>query len=371
MIFKENEIYKLDGAQQNLPGFDDKYHNIVDYILKITDEIWEQRAIWVIHETYETDVLIHSGAEKIHGVDSVISGTIKTLSAFPDRIMGGETVIWSKDKNGEFFSSHRIGSTATNTGESAFGAPTGKKVFFRTIADCAIRENKIYEEWLVRDNLHLIKQLGFDPVEMAKRDTRYKNVKTKYNNTIASNGKVHSFDLTKPEDLVHSLFENVWKTQDFAKLDEYYYVLSKVHSICEKDLVGPAQLRNHLEEIFASFPDAKFEVQRITCNELEEETEVAVRWKMVGTHSGDGFFSPASGKEIVMPGICHYIIKDGKIHEEWMIFDGFDVLCQIHADAKIETSFSQNGKEDIDLKNKKKHSVLLKKLLEQEILKKI
>ena len=77
--------------------------------------------------------------------------------------------------NGHFYTSHRIASTATNEGDSVFGKATGRKVFFRTIADCKIANNKIYEEWLVRDNLYLIQQLGFDPVEMAKRDYRYKN----------------------------------------------------------------------------------------------------------------------------------------------------------------------------------------------------
>ena len=31
------------------------------------------------------------------------------------------------------------------------------------------------------------------------------------------------------------------------------------------------------------------------------------------------------------PFISHYLIKNEEIVEEWMIFDGFDVLCQIHA----------------------------------------
>lgn len=370
MIFNEKEIYTLNGAQQNLPGFDEKYHNIVDYILKITDEIWEQRAVWVIYDTYEKDILIHVGAEKIHGVEAVVSGTIKTLSSFPDRKMNGEAVVWSQHKNGTFFSSHRISSTATNLGNTPFGKSTNKKVFFRTIADCAIRENKIYEEWLVRDNLHLVKQLGFDPVEMAKRDTRYKNGRALGSNVIinfsknGNNENAKSFDLSKPEQIVYSLFENVWKNQDFDKLIDYYDVLGIVHSICDKDLVGPDQLKDYLKDLFASFSNIKLEVQRITCNELEHETELALRWKLVGIHSGNGFFGSASGKEIVMPGICHYIVKDGKIHEEWMLFDGFDVLCQIHADAIPETSFSSNGLADSHPKNKETTLAFIKEMNE-------
>ncbi len=366
MIFTEKEIYELDGAKQDLPGFNEKYINIVDYILKITDEIWEQRAVWVIYDTYANDILIHSAARQIKGVDEVVSGTIKTLASFPDRKMKGETVIWSRNKCGDFFSSHRIASTATNTGSTEFGAATGKKVFFRTIADCAIRENKIFEEWLVRDNLYIIEQLGFNAIEMAKRDQRYKN-RTKARNEKpkkAVNGKQYFFDLDKPAELIHSLYENVWSKRDFEQLANYYHNLAKIHSICDKELLGYGQLKGYLENIFATLPNADVEVQRITCNELDGKSEVAVRWQLRGTHLGDGLFGPASGKEIELPGISHYTVKDGKIHEEWMVFDGYDALCQIYADINIETTSSVYKEEGLNRNNKKRTIALIKEMNE-------
>lgn len=59
-------------------------------------------------------------------------------------------------------------STATNLGDSNFGPATGKKVNFRTVIDCACTENRIHEEWLVRDNLWIVTQFGLDPVKVAK-----------------------------------------------------------------------------------------------------------------------------------------------------------------------------------------------------------
>ena len=69
MVYSEVKIYKRDGLQQDLPGFDKKYNNIVDYILKITEEIWEDKEVYVINDTYRKDILIHTGARKINGVD--------------------------------------------------------------------------------------------------------------------------------------------------------------------------------------------------------------------------------------------------------------------------------------------------------------
>ena len=335
MIFTENIDYKLNHGVQELPGFDSKYLNIVDYILKITEEIWEDRAIWVIYDTYFDNIPIHSGAGTIYGVDEVVKGTLKTLSSFPDRKMKGEAVIWSKIGEQHFYSSHRIASTATNLGATAFGKATGKKVFFRTIADCLVTENKIIEEWLVRDNLHLVQQLGFDPVEMAKRNQRYKNRKNGNGTHQVQNGadmsRLDLLDANSSAKLVFSLFEDVWENKNFEKIPTYYAQSATIHAICGKDLTTAHATQKYLKNLFASFPNADVHLERISCNEKEGVTEVAARWKLVGKHSGNGFFGAPSGQEVVVLGISHYLIKNEEIVEEWMIFDGFDVLCQIHA----------------------------------------
>lgn len=358
MVFTENIEYKLNLGRQELPNFDAKYLNIVDYILKITEEIWEQRAVWVIYDTYSKDIPIHSGAGTTYGIEAVVNGTIKTLSSFPDRKMGGEAVIWSKVGNNHFYSSHRIASTATNLGDTDFGKATGKKVFFRTIADCLVTENKIVEEWLVRDNLHLVQQLGFDPVEMAKQDGRYKGEW----HSFSRNGSVLKDFNDMPcqvgsnqaANLITNLFEKVWKTRQFDALYNYYEVLASCNMICGEILRGPRLVKKYMENLFASFPDAEVHLERVSCNEKGEETEVAARWKIIGTHTGNGFFSPASGKKIIMPGISHFILKEGKIVEEWMVFDGFDVLCQIHADAAVIPHISSNDTDNKRLYHKKR-----------------
>ena len=332
MIHVETQEYTLDGPTQSLPGFDEKYHNIVDYILKITDEIWEKRAIWEINNTYTRDIVIHSGARKVTGIESVINGTIETLSSFPDRKMLGEAVIWSMSDNGHFYTSHRIASTATNEGDSVFGKATGRKVFFRTIADCKIANNKIYEEWLVRDNLYLIQQLGFDPVEMAKRDYRYKN---KYSLAYqpaapAENETISPFDHSIDEELVLSLFKT-WDDRNYNDFRHYYSEQSVLYGICNYELTGPQQISSFVKNVLDSFTGAKVTVERITSNQTKNKTELAARWKITGTHNGDGFFKGATGIPVIVMGISHFIISEGSIAEEWMVFDGFDVLCQIHA----------------------------------------
>ncbi|MEM1214327.1 MAG: ester cyclase [Bacteroidota bacterium] len=349
MIYSENTVYQLDGQQQDLPGFDEKYANIVDYVLKITDEIWEQRAIWVINETYTEDVLVHVGGRKIIGIEPVITGTLNTLASFPDRTMGGETVIWAEDEPGQFFSSHRIASTVTNLGATEYGAATGQKAFFRTIADCLIRDNKIYEEWLVRDNLALLQQLGYDPTELAKKDQRYakqapQDTTPQLSVHLAEVAATHT-DSTIAR--VAQLFDQGWHHRQLDTLSDYYAEAVKAHVPGGQSLAGLANYADFLTTVLAAFPQATFKCERITCNHLEEETEVAVRWKIIGQHTGEGFFGAPSGQRIVLPGISHFKLVEDKIVEEWLLFDGYDALCQIHRPAA-------EPREDTALANKKR-----------------
>ncbi|WP_166385848.1 ester cyclase [Polaribacter sp. 11A2H] len=330
------ETLKLerDGLKQDLPGFGKKYINIVDYILEITEDIWEKKEIDVINETYEKDILIHTGARIINGVETVITGTIDTLASFPDRKMGGEAVIWSTDNKGDFYSSHRIISTATNLGETIYGKATGKKITFRTIADCKVANNKIYKEWLVRDNLSILLQLGFDPVEMAKKDVTYK--KTPIAIPINSNQEIAKQDLEYPENLVYSLITNVWKQNNFEDLAEYLAADSTLYAAGNQEISGITKIKEYIQTVLASFTDLSIGVERITSNREEGLTHIAARWYLKGKTTEKGVFGKRSVDEIFIPVLSHYTVKNGKITDEWMVYDGFDALCQIYSQTNTQ-----------------------------------
>ena len=336
MVFTEEKIYVRDGLKQNLPGFNKKYNNIVDYILKITEEIWEEKQVYVINDTYTKNILIHTGATKINGIDKVIQGTFNTLDSFPDRKMAAEAVVWSKDGEGVFYSSHRIGSYATNLGETIFGKATGKKVFFRTIADCKVKNNKIFEEWLVRDNLAILQQLGFNPIEMAKKDTTYKAVKPNFafNKTYKTleKGNLNGTVLTPKETLIYTLFNTIWKENNTNNIEDFYTEASTLHAICNNNIEGKTAIQSYLNTFLNSFKNFNTKLERITSNKLEDgTTEIATRWFVKGIYKTGGVLGDALEKEVYIPVITHYHIKDQKIKNEWMVFDGFDALCQVYS----------------------------------------
>ncbi|MBO1911323.1 hypothetical protein J4G37_41850, partial [Microvirga sp. 3-52] len=47
-------IKKDEQRKQSMKGFNPEYNNIVDYIVKITRQIWKEKDIGLIYDTYST-----------------------------------------------------------------------------------------------------------------------------------------------------------------------------------------------------------------------------------------------------------------------------------------------------------------------------
>ena len=65
-------------------------------------------------------------------------------------------------------SSHRILTTATHLGNGVYGKASGKALKYRVIADCHAINNQINDEWLIRDQGAVVRQLGLDPKDYAQ-----------------------------------------------------------------------------------------------------------------------------------------------------------------------------------------------------------
>ena len=77
-----------------MQGFDQKFRDLPDYILKITYQIWEDKDVESIREYYAKGIPVRSPAGVVYGPDAVVKATYATLEEFPDRQLLGEDVIW-------------------------------------------------------------------------------------------------------------------------------------------------------------------------------------------------------------------------------------------------------------------------------------
>ena len=96
------EILAPRPRRQDLSGFEPVYSDIVDYILRCTHRIWEEKNVGLCRTHYGEDCVVHTLAGETRGVDQVIANTLATLAEFPDRTLLGEDVIWSEDAPGRY-----------------------------------------------------------------------------------------------------------------------------------------------------------------------------------------------------------------------------------------------------------------------------
>ena len=140
-----------------------RWSDFPDYIISITREIWEERRIDTLRATYAPGIVVRTPMGIATGNEGVIASTMATLHEFPDRQLLADDVIWSASDAHGHLSSHRILSTGTHRADGAFGPATGRPFAAYVLADCAADGPAIYDEWLVRDQGGIVRQLGHEP----------------------------------------------------------------------------------------------------------------------------------------------------------------------------------------------------------------
>ena len=69
----------------SMRGFDPDFEDLPDYIIKITERIWEGRGIGLIRRWYSDDCPVHTTMGPLKGSEAMVAGTLETLNALPQR----------------------------------------------------------------------------------------------------------------------------------------------------------------------------------------------------------------------------------------------------------------------------------------------
>ncbi|HEY0034980.1 MAG TPA: alpha/beta fold hydrolase, partial [Devosia sp.] len=329
---------------QSLDGFDDIYTDIVDYIIRCTHKIWDERDIGLIYTHYTHNCVLYGTTGTIYNREDVVRDTIQRLVSFPERRGMGTQVIWNGNDKDGFYTSHLVTGSGRHTQYGHLGQPTFKPFVSRTIADCMVHRNKIYREWVVADQMAIIKQLGLDPNHFAMRMAKAKFDAGLTSLDIGENRRF--LGQTPPTEkadvsLAHNdveaqtieMLHEVFTKRMFGRIAQDYAGNAQYHGPLMKELYGVAAIIHQHLGLIGSLPDASYEVQHLASNPCEEGgTKVAVRWIMEGHHLGYGILNELgdpTGKRVQVMGMSHYHWKDGKIVDEWNVYDELSLLVQV------------------------------------------
>lgn len=314
--------------RMDLPGFADEFVDFPHYIIRITERIWHDREVELCLDWYADDCTIHTMAGAIQGAQTVVDNTWATLKAFPDRRLDGDNVIWSDEGGGAFYSSHLITSKMTNEGPSEFGPVTGRKSRVQTIAECLCKENRVVEEWLVRDNLAAVQQLGFDPDRVAREQAQNDVINSfslidfhADNRAAVGTGADGAFANAAVE-IAASALRRSLDGSSLARLREVYDFRVAATYPGDVSLYGADQIQDWIVPLLKAFPDLELSIDHSAdIPYLGNSRDVSLRWSATGTHSGAGRYGAPTGAPIYILGVSHFRIMNGRVREQVTIWD--------------------------------------------------
>lgn len=332
------ELIEEGPLRQELKGYEPVYRDFVDYILRCTHRIWEQKNVGLCRTHYSDDCVMHTLAGPTVGAATVVQNTIGALAMSSDRRVIGEDVIWSDDGQGCHYSSHRITSTSTHLGDDPVLGPSSRReTGVTTIADCLCRENRIIEEWLVRDNLRAVWQVGGNPWKVARQqaeaDKQGDQARHQWRQDAISQVREQR-DVTIPDghpaELPAPMLATAFRHDLFGDAAIALSPAAEIRWPSNRHGFGRGFWIGCMTQIRGCLHQPSFRLEHIAARPLpDEDIAVALRWSLAGVHGGDGVWGSATGRDLLILAVSHYRIRAGAIVEDCTVFDELAVLRQI------------------------------------------
>lgn len=317
-----------------MKGFDERFADFPDYILGITKEIWEDRGIHTLHRYYADDIVVRSPGSVVVGNAGVIAATMATLAEFPDRQLLGEDVIWCGTPEEGMLSSHRIVSTATHEGDGVYGAASGTRLTYRILADCHAIDNQINDEWLIRDQGAIVRQMGWDPTDYARTQIdREGGPEACVKPLTPANDRPGPYKGRGNDDAFGARYAEMMMRIMNA---EMAIIGTEYDRGCHLEYPGGVTVhgRDAADRFWmglrASFPSAAFSIDHVMGNQDPSiSPRAAVRWSLTGKHEGWGAFGRPTGADVHVLGIGHAEYGPRGLRREYVLFDETAIWKQI------------------------------------------
>ena len=317
-----------------MQGFDPKWKDFPDFIIGITREIWEDRHIASLRHYYAATLPVRSPACLVIGNANVIAATLATLAEFPDRSLLAEDVIWCGNPVDGLLSSHRLLSTATHSRDGAYGKATGKKLTYRIMADCAARNNQIFDEWLIRDQGAIVRAMGWDPkayaIDQILREGGPDKCVRPFTPAMDVDGGYQGRGNDHASGALYGEILSRIMAADLAVIPQKYDRAAQLDLPGGVTGHGFGDADQFWTGLRAAFPSARFEIHhQIGRDDPEFSPRAAIRWSLTGKHDGWGAFGPPTGADVHVMGISHAEFGPWGLRREYVLIDETAIWKQI------------------------------------------
>ena len=331
------------GARQSMRGFEAGYQNIIDYIVRITHRIWEQGDFEYIGDTYAEDCRIYDDYGLQAGSAKIIADTRARSGAFSNIRLLADEIVWAGNDATGYHTSHRIITRGVNSGDSLYGPAANRDTEICSIANCVVLENVIFLEHVLHDYSGLLPQLGLDPDRAAARlaadpPAGWPGDNATWQVLRSASAPARPICVTDPvsgfdvDAFVRDNFDTVWNRRMLDGLSQIYHPNVRFHGSRNRKFTGPRPYAGFLSSLFTAFPDMALQVDEVYWMGNEHDGFLsAARWSADATHTGAGLYGEPTGRAAQIWGMTQHKIINGRIVNEWLLFNELDVMMQIAA----------------------------------------
>jgi steroid delta-isomerase-like uncharacterized protein len=125
--------------------------------------------------------------------------------------------------------------------------------------------------------------------------------------------------------IVRRLLEQVWNEHRVDLVEEFFAEDVVQHIVGMPPVSGLEGAKEMTAMGLNAFPDIQLTID----DEIAEGDTVVFRWSMSGTHQGELFGVPATGKQVTRSGVTIYRLANGRIVELWWYADNLSLMQQL------------------------------------------
>ena len=331
------------GPKQSMRGFESTYQNIIDYIVRITYKIWEDREVEYIRDTYSDTSHVYDDYGLQLGAGKIVDDTYHTTGAYTDIQLIADEIVWAGNDEVGYHTSHRTLVRGTNDNDSNYGPATNKTIDVLVIANCVALENEIFLEHVLYNNSSMLLQLGHNLEDMVAtlvssppagwpRDAAtwdgLRNAASP-EKPISVSSPRPGFDVDR---FARDNLDQLWNRRDYDALSANYDANLAFQGPTNRAFSGVKPYREFLSSIVTAFPDLELEVDEVYWMGNDKDGYLtSERWSAMGTHTGAGIYGEPTSRPVQIWGITQHEIVDGRIVKEWMLFNELDLMMQLAA----------------------------------------
>jgi steroid delta-isomerase-like uncharacterized protein len=124
-------------------------------------------------------------------------------------------------------------------------------------------------------------------------------------------------------ELIRRSFEAL-NRQDLAKLREFW-TDETVERFPDRTCRGADEIASYFEQAFAAVSEWQMELVSVA----EQGEDVFVQWRLTGRHTGTIQGIEPTGRAIAIDGMDHFVVRDGKVVSNFVVFDQMQYARQM------------------------------------------